>query len=71
MYDMLNTRPDLSYVVSLLSIYISNFGLDHWYALKNVIAYVNATVMLAWLMVIVLNPELTGFVDANFAFDRD
>lgn len=44
MYAMVSTRPDLSHVVSVLSRYMSNPGLKHWLALKNVVAYVDSIV---------------------------
>ncbi|KAK4391500.1 Retrovirus-related Pol polyprotein from transposon TNT 1-94 [Sesamum angolense] len=34
MYLMVSTRPDIAYVVSCLSRYMSNAGLPHWEALK-------------------------------------
>ncbi|CAM8931883.1 unnamed protein product [Rhodiola kirilowii] len=71
-YAMIATRPDLSYDVSLLSRYMSKPGKYHWYALKHVIAYVNSS---AELGLCYSNraavSELIGYVDADFASDRD
>ena len=43
MYAMVCTRPDLSYVVSLLSRLMGNSSKVHWHALKWVLRYINGT----------------------------
>ena len=43
MYSMVYTRPDIAYVVSLLSRYMSNPGRDHWEALKWILRYLKGT----------------------------
>ncbi|CAM8953528.1 unnamed protein product [Rhodiola kirilowii] len=72
MYAMIATRHDLCYVVSLLSRYMSKPGKYHWYALKHVIAYVNsyAELGLCYSNRAAVS-ELIGYVDADFASDRD
>jgi len=37
------TRPDISFVVSKLSRFISNPGTDHWHALERVMRYLVGT----------------------------
>ncbi|KAL0308973.1 UNVERIFIED_CONTAM: Retrovirus-related Pol polyprotein from transposon TNT 1-94, partial [Sesamum radiatum] len=39
MYLMVSTRPDIAYVVSCLSRYMSNAGLPHWEALKWLLSW--------------------------------
>ena len=36
MYAIIETRPDIAFVVSILSIYVSNPSNEHWAALKQV-----------------------------------
>ncbi|CAM8981667.1 unnamed protein product [Rhodiola kirilowii] len=72
MYAMISTRPDLSYAISLLSRFMSNPGMDHWLALKHVVAYVKSTLdtgLCYSKRKDVL--ELVGYVDADFDGDRD
>ncbi|CAM8990842.1 unnamed protein product [Rhodiola kirilowii] len=72
MYAMISTRLDLSYVISLLSRFMSNLGMDHWLALKHVVAYVKSTIdtgLCYSKRKDVL--ELVGYVDADFGGDRD
>ena len=39
MYDMLCTRPDISYLVGMVSQYQSNPGPKHWQAIKHILKY--------------------------------
>jgi len=39
----INTRPDLSYAVNQLSKYLNNPGLEHWYAMEQVLRYLKGT----------------------------
>jgi hypothetical protein len=43
MYLASATRPDISYVVSKLSRFVSNPGEDHWQALERVLRYIKGT----------------------------
>jgi hypothetical protein len=36
---MVNTRLDISYVVSLVAQYLSNLGEKHWLAVKRIMRY--------------------------------
>ncbi|CAM8883258.1 unnamed protein product [Rhodiola kirilowii] len=72
MYAMISTRSDLSYAVSLLSRYMSNPGLEHWHALKYVLAYISGTLSVGLVYGNKMHvPDLIGYVDADFASDRD
>lgn len=42
MYAMMCTRPDICYVVSLVSRFQSNPGQTHWRAVKRILRYLNA-----------------------------
>ncbi|KAL9148736.1 hypothetical protein ABFS82_12G062000 [Erythranthe guttata] len=72
MYLMVSTRPDIAYAVSCLSRYMSNPGMPHWEALKWLLRYLKHSLHVG------LNfskseteIELIGYVDSNFANDRD
>ncbi|CAM8928804.1 unnamed protein product [Rhodiola kirilowii] len=72
MYAMISSRPDLSYVISLLSRFMSNPGPEHWLALKHVFAYIRSTLDVGLCYKKRLNEfKLTGYVDADFGGDRD
>ena len=43
MYAMICTRPDISHVVSITSIYMSAFGKEHWNALKWTLRYLKGS----------------------------
>ncbi|KAK4581857.1 hypothetical protein RGQ29_025142 [Quercus rubra] len=43
MYAMIYTRPDICYVVSIVSRYQSNPGSKHWIAVKHILKYLNRT----------------------------
>ncbi|KAL0444267.1 UNVERIFIED_CONTAM: Retrovirus-related Pol polyprotein from transposon TNT 1-94 [Sesamum latifolium] len=43
MYLMVSTRPDIAYVVSCLSRFMSNAGMPHWEALKWLLRYLNGS----------------------------
>ncbi|GAB2274148.1 hypothetical protein Dimus_039069 [Dionaea muscipula] len=72
MYSMVSTRPDLSFSISLLSRFMSNPGPDHWNALKWLLRYLNCTAASGLLFKKWTNElDLVGYVDADFAGDRD
>ncbi|XP_031248099.1 secreted RxLR effector protein 161-like [Pistacia vera] len=72
MYAMISTRPDLAFAISMLSRYMSNPGMKHWTALKWMLTYINSSVCVG-LEYCKRNAafDLVGFVDANFARDKD
>ena len=43
MYAMICTRPDLSYVVSVVSCFMHNLGKDHWEAVKWILGYMKGS----------------------------
>jgi hypothetical protein len=44
MYLAINTQPDLSYTIHILSRFMSDPGIDHWQALKHLLQYIKGTV---------------------------
>ncbi|XP_031262803.1 secreted RxLR effector protein 161-like [Pistacia vera] len=72
MYAMISTRLDISFAISLLSRFMSNPGTEHWYALRWVLRYINSTSHVGLEYCKMGNSlDLVGFVDSDFAGDRD
>lgn len=42
-YAIVCSRPDLTYFVSLVSIFMSNLGKAHWHAIKYIFQHLNST----------------------------
>ena len=66
MYAMVATRPDIAYVVGVVSMYMSNPRKKHWEAVKSILRYLSGTT----------NRELCyghgelsiqGYVDSDYA----
>ena len=72
MYLMVSIRPDITYVVSCLSRYMSNFGPVRWEASKWLLRYLKLTTKYG-LCYSKCDEGilLTSFVDSNYANDRD
>jgi len=66
MWGQLATRPDLSFVVSLLSRFQANPGIQHWNALLHVIGYIKNT--LNYGLTYSRDADLTplAHIDANY-----
>jgi hypothetical protein len=70
MYAMTSTRPDICYVVGLVSKYQSNPGKAHWQVVKRIFRYLQMTKSMK--LCFELNElEIKGFTDADFAGDMD
>jgi hypothetical protein len=70
LYVAINTRPDITAAVSILSQFVSNPGPTHWQAVKKLLRYLQGTSDLG----IVLgggNLTLSGYTDADGAGDID
>lgn len=62
-----NTRPDISFVVQLLSQFMQKPKLSHWQAALRVIRYVKLEVGKGLLISSVDKPQLEGHCDADWA----
>ncbi|KAL5547707.1 hypothetical protein UlMin_002938 [Ulmus minor] len=73
MYSMVSTRPDLSFVMSVLSRYMSNLGKKHWEAAKWLFRYIKGTsnVGLIYEQKEGTKLKLEGFVDFDYAGNKD
>jgi hypothetical protein len=70
MYLASATRPDISFVVSKLSRFVSNPGDDHWHALERVLRYLKGTMILG-IHYIGYPTVLEGYCDSNWISDVD
>jgi len=70
MYLASATRPDISFVVSKLSRFMSNTGTDHWHALERVMRYLVGT--MSYGIHYSGHPTvLEGYSDSNWICDAD
>ena len=71
MYAMTCTRPDVAFVLSMVSRYQGNPGKAHWIAVKNILKYLRRTK--EWFLVLGGSDDLKvrGYSDAGFQTDRD
>jgi len=70
-YAMVCTRPDLSYVVSIVSSYMHYPGKDHWEAIKWILSYVKVSLdrFLAFDNSKTTTYDVTRFVDFDYSRD--
>jgi hypothetical protein len=70
MFAMICTRPDIAQAVGVVSKYMANPGRDHWTAVKWIFRYLRGTSHYA---ICYSGDTITceGFVDSDFAGDRD
>ncbi|GJW42591.1 retrovirus-related pol polyprotein from transposon TNT 1-94 [Tanacetum coccineum] len=73
MYLMVCTRPDIAYVVSVVSRYLVNPRKNHWEAVKWILKYLQGTTNVG--LVYGTNRgnhvDVTGFVDSDYTKDPD
>jgi hypothetical protein len=71
MYVKLCTRPNVSYTLSVMSMYQSDCGEAHWIIVKNILKYLRRTKEA--FLVFGGEEELvvTGYIDASFQTDKD
>ena len=70
MYVMLCTRPNICYLVGIVSRYQSNLGREHWTAMKHILKYLKRT---RDYMLVYHDNELApiGYTDSEFQSDVD
>ncbi|RVW98285.1 Retrovirus-related Pol polyprotein from transposon TNT 1-94 [Vitis vinifera] len=70
MYAMLCTRPDICFVVGMVSRFQSNPGREHWTAVKHIIKYLKRT---RDYMLVFQSENLVpiGYTDSDFQSDQD
>ena len=70
MYLVSAMRPDISFVVSKLSRFVSNPGDDHWHALERVMHYLKGTASYG-IYYSGYPRVLEGYSDSNWISDAD
>jgi len=70
MYAMVCTRPDLAYAVGVVSQFMSNLGEAHWATVKWILRYLRGTFKIC-LCFGNGDPVLHGYIDADYARDKD
>ena len=70
MYAILCTRPDIYYVVGMVSRFQSNPGPNHWTAVKNILKYLRRT-RNYMLVFSGIDLKMIGYTDSDFQEDRD
>ena len=70
MYAMLCTRPDICYVVGIVSCYQSNPRMGRWIEVKHILKYLRKT---RDYMLVYLGGDLNaiGYTDSDFQLDKD
>lgn len=72
MFISTSTRPDISFAVGMLCRYMDNPGPGHWKAAKQVLKYLKNTSTLGLHYTkSSKTPELSAYVDADYAGDED
>eukprot|EP00253_Pinus_taeda_P003812 PITA_03812 len=66
-----HTRPDLSFVVGLVALFMQNPRESHWKVAKRILRYVRGTVQFGIHYSAKAAPLLVGFTDSNWAGDPD
>ena len=65
MYAMVATRPDLAYVVGVVSRYMSNPGRKHWEAVKHILRYLRGTTDARLTFGSKNSTEVEGYTDSD------
>src|SRR5579871_329988 len=68
-YLMLGTRPDIAFAVGALSQFNSNYGKEHWQAVKRIFRYLQATKYMQ--LTYTFSTRLFGYTDANWGGNLD
>jgi hypothetical protein len=64
---LVNTRPDIFYVVNVLSQFMSQPRQAHWIAAKHVLRYLQGTIVYVLRYATNVDPILEGYADADWA----
>ena len=66
MYVQVCTKPDITFLVSMLGRYQSNPSMDHWRAAKKVLGYLQGTKEYMLMYRRMDNLEIIGYSNSNF-----
>ena len=65
------TRPDIAYVVGIVSRYMVDPHIKHWKAAKRILRYIKGTYQLGIEYKYGEEPTLVGYTDSDHAGDID
>ncbi|CAA7055051.1 unnamed protein product [Microthlaspi erraticum] len=71
MYAMVGLRPDLAYVVGLVSRYMGNPRRDHWKVVQLILRYVKGAANTYLTFTKESDFKVKGYCDSDYAADRD
>jgi hypothetical protein len=71
MHVMLFTHPDVSYALSSMNMYQSNYGEAHWTIVKNILKYLRRTKEAFLVFGGEEEVVVIGYTDASFQTDTD
>lgn len=71
MYSMIGTRPDLAYLVGIISRFMSNPIKNHWLGVKWVLRYIKGSLKTKLCYKKSSDFSLRGYCDSDFAADTD
>ncbi|KAL4196351.1 hypothetical protein AMTRI_Chr04g182780 [Amborella trichopoda] len=71
MYTMIGTKPDLSFVMNLVSRFQSNPGEEHWKAVKRILKYLMGTMNYALIYKGETEIAIEGYSDTSYLADPD
>jgi hypothetical protein len=66
-----HTRPDISFVVGIVSRYMKKIHESHWKVAKRILRYVRGTFQFGIHYISGGTPLLVGFIDSDWANDSD
>jgi hypothetical protein len=65
MYAMLCTRPNLAYLINVLSQHMANPSMEHWMAIKRNFRYLQGTLQMKLQFDPTPSKEVLGYCDAD------
>jgi tRNA C32,U32 (ribose-2'-O)-methylase TrmJ len=71
MYAMICAHPDISYALSAMSRYQSNYNDAHWTIVKNILKYLRRTKKAFFVFGDEEELVVKGYNDASFRIDMD
>jgi len=70
-YLAIGTRPDIANAVGEVSRFNSNYGKQHWAAVKRIMRYIKGTASMGIIFSKDHGSSISGYSDANYATDID
>jgi len=71
MYAMLCTRPNLAYLINVLSQHMENPNMEHWMVVKRIFQYLQGTLEMKLQLGATPSKEVFGYCDADWGGDLE